>query len=62
MKKQTQFKPNQSQFQGPKMLEFTLDVSSLAFLSGAWIRSFTMIFEMPLADFITLMGAKTNPI
>jgi hypothetical protein len=38
----SQFKPNsnpiQTQFvEGPKMLEFTLDVSSLAFLSGAWI-------------------------
>ncbi len=30
-------KPKQTQFQRPKMLEFTLDFSSLAFLSGAWI-------------------------
>ena len=29
-------KPKQTQFQRLKMLEFTLDFSSLAFLSGAW--------------------------
>jgi hypothetical protein len=49
--------PKQTQLlQRPKMLEFTLDVSSLAFLSGAfaWIRSFTIILIMLLADFTTL--------
>ena len=41
------------------MLEFTLDVISLAFLSGAfaWIRIPTMILIMLLADFTTLKGA-----
>jgi hypothetical protein len=44
------------------MLEFTLDVSSLASLSGAWIRSYKMIYCDLLADFTTLKGAKSNPI
>ncbi len=46
------------------MLEFTLDVSSLAFLSGAfaWIRIFTIILIMLLAAFITLKGTNSNPI
>ena len=39
-----------------KMLEFTLDVSSLAFLSGAWVRTFTIVLIMLLADFTTLKG------
>ena len=40
------------------MMEFTLDASSLAFLSGAfaWIRSLTIVFIMLLADFTTLKG------
>ncbi len=42
------------------MLEFTLDVSSLSFLSGAfaWIRNLKMILIMLLADFTTLKGAN----
>ena len=38
------------------MLEFTLDVSSLAFLSGAfaWIRSLKIVLIMLLAEFTTL--------
>jgi hypothetical protein len=44
------------------MLEFTLDVSSLASLSGAWIRSFKIIYFDFLADFTTLKGANSNPI
>jgi hypothetical protein len=64
--KQTQLKPIQTQFKAkqsqsaerPKMLEFTLDVSSLAFLSGAlaWIRNLTIVLIMLLADFTTLKG------
>ena len=40
------------------MMEFTLDVSSLAFLSGAfaWIRSLMMIYCDLHADFTTLKG------
>ena len=39
------------------MLEFTLDVSSLAFLSGAFarIRSLTIVLIMLLADFNALI-------
>ena len=41
-----------------KMLEFTLDVSSLAFLSGAWVRTFTIVLIMPLANFSSLQGCR----
>jgi hypothetical protein len=42
------------------MLEFTLDDSSLAFLSGAfaWIMNLTIVLLMLLADFTTLKGAN----
>jgi hypothetical protein len=51
--------PIQTQFvEMVKMLEFTLDVSLLAFLSGAWIRSLTIVLIMILADFTTLKGAS----
>ena len=39
-------------------LEFTLDVSSLAFLSGAWVRTFTIVLIMPLANFSSLQGCR----
>jgi hypothetical protein len=60
---QTQFNPKQTQFKanlvkGQKMLEFALDVCSLASLSGAWIRSLSVILIMLLADFTTLKGAN----
>jgi hypothetical protein len=42
------------------MLEFTLDVSLLAFLSGACIRSLTMIVRMLLADSTTLKDANSK--
>jgi hypothetical protein len=78
MKKQTQFKPNKAKNKanfrkGKKMLEFTLDVSSLAleftlgcaylfFCRGsgafAWIRKPTIILIMLLADFTTLQGCQ----
>jgi hypothetical protein len=51
--------PIQTQFhERSKMLEFTLDVSSLAFLSGAWIRNLTIVLIMLLAEFTTLKGAN----
>jgi hypothetical protein len=45
-KKQSQFKPNSKPIVArAKMMEFTLDVGSLAFLSGvfAWIRNITIL-------------------
>ena len=45
-------------------MEFTLDVSSLAFLSGAfaWIRSITLIYCDLLAEFTTLRVPILKPL
>ena len=62
MKKQSQFKANKANFK-PNLTQNKPNSNPILKMNAfAWIRRFTIVLIMLLADFTTLKGAKANPI